>query len=93
RRRPWGHLLEGRFNPDLNRATPEQVCRAFAPWFDDLRLIGHDARYRLAGMDAEYRPEGVERLTPALRARLRQWPEEWLITRGYVLQGRKRDRG
>ncbi|HEU4754240.1 MAG TPA: class I SAM-dependent methyltransferase, partial [Armatimonadota bacterium] len=22
RRRPWGHLLEGRFNPDLNRATP-----------------------------------------------------------------------
>jgi SAM-dependent methyltransferase len=89
RRNPWGHLLEDRYHPDLNRATPAQVRHAFAPYFTDLRLLGHDRRCRLAGRDADYEPEGQTDLTRDRRERLSAWPEEWLTTRGYILQGRR----
>jgi SAM-dependent methyltransferase len=91
RRHPWGHLLEGRCHPDLNRATPEHVRDAFAPYFTDLRLLRHDRRCRIAGRDPDYEPEGLADLTPERRSRLAAWPEEWLTTRGYILQGRRPD--
>jgi SAM-dependent methyltransferase len=90
RRNPWGHLLDGQFHPSLNRATPDQVLEAFSPWFSDLELLGHDAQYRIAGRDPAYTPEGAEYLTPDLEARLAEYPREWLLTRGYLLQARNR---
>ena len=88
-RKPWGHLLEsGNFSP-LNRATPEDIVGAFAPWFSDLRILSHDRRHRVAGQDPDYEPEAEEQLTADLRERLAQYPREWLITRGFILQGYK----
>lgn len=89
RRNPWGHLLQGRYHPSLNRITPAQVEAAFSPWFSEVRLIGHDIRYRLKGKDADYQPEGEEYLTPELEARLQDYPRDWLLTRGFILQARR----
>jgi SAM-dependent methyltransferase len=90
RRDPWGHLLGGSYHPSLNRATPDEVVEAFAPWFRDLRLLRHDRDYRIAGSDPAFQTEGEELLTPDLRARLEEYPEELLLTRGYILQGVRR---
>jgi SAM-dependent methyltransferase len=87
---PWGHLAGGRCHPDLNRVTPDQVLEAFSPWFAGLRLLRHDREYRLAGQDPGYQPEGADLLTPELEARYRAYPREWLLTRGYILQGVRR---
>jgi len=89
RKRPWGHLLGGPFHPDLNRATPDQVAAAFAPYFADLRCTGHDRAYRLRGSHGDFEAEGHELLTPELAARLSDYPKDWLLTRGYVLQARR----
>jgi SAM-dependent methyltransferase len=89
-RNPWGHLLGGRYHPSLNRATPDQMKAAFAPYFDDVELLAHDRQYRIRGRDADYEPEGGQYLTPDLEARLADYPREWLLTRGYVLQGHRR---
>jgi SAM-dependent methyltransferase len=89
-RRPWSHLLEGSYHPDLNRKSPEQVRAAFAPYFEELQLLGHDRHHRIAGQDPDFEPEGADLLTPELRERLSNYPEEWLLTRGYILQGRRR---
>lgn len=90
RRQPWGHLLGGRAHPDLNRATPDQVVAAFSEHFVDLRCTGQDRRCRLRGRHPDFQPEGEELLTPELAARLGDYPREWLLTRGYVLQARRR---
>jgi SAM-dependent methyltransferase len=89
---PWGHLLgHRRVHPVLNRVRPEVVTEAFAPWFADLRVIGHDERHRVAGEDQGYAPEGESLLTPALYERLHDYPRSLLLTRGYFLVGFKRE--
>jgi SAM-dependent methyltransferase len=89
---PWGHLLgRRRVHPKLNRVRPEVVKAAFAPWFSDLRVIGHDERHRVSGEDQGYAPEGESLLTPALYERLCIYPRSLLLTRGYFLVGLKRE--
>jgi SAM-dependent methyltransferase len=90
RRMPWGHLRGGPFHPCLNRVTPTDAEAAFAPHFHPLRLLGHDRHYRMRGRDASFEPEGQEFLTPELAEQLHQYPAEWLLTRGYILQGDRR---
>ena len=47
-RRPWGHLLGGAFDPSLNGCSPDDILRAFAPYFDDLRaLVTHRFAHEL----------------------------------------------
>lgn len=95
RRRPWGHLLGGRSDPRLNRCTPLEVLLSFAPHFRDLRLRGHDHRHRhrhrhqhsTSDRDEGFTLEGEDLLGPELAARLSPLPREWLLTRGFTLQG------
>lgn len=87
RRMPWGHLRGGPYHPCLNRATPHQIVEAFTPHFAHLRILGHDRRYRLRDRDPRFVAEGQEALTPSLAAELAEYPREWLLTRGYILQG------
>jgi len=90
RRMPWGHLRGGPYHPCLNRATPTQVIEAFSPSFAHLRTLGHDRTYRLRDRDPRYVPEGKDDLSPDLAAQLAEYPREWLLTRGYILQGYRR---
>jgi SAM-dependent methyltransferase len=89
RRYPWGHLLGGRHDPCLNRISPEQAVEAFSHDFIDLRLHARDCKHRIAGKDSDYQPEAKEYLTPERQARLSQYPPELLLTRGYILWGRR----
>ncbi|MFN3652385.1 MAG: class I SAM-dependent methyltransferase [Armatimonadota bacterium] len=90
RSNPWGHLRGGPAHPALNRVRPEQVEQAFASRFDEIRVLRHDRRHRIAGLDPDFAPEGLELLTPELREELASYPEELLVTRGYILQARRR---
>ena len=87
--RPWGHLLGGAYDPSLNGCTPDEILRAFAPYFDDLQALGMDHAHHLMGQDPDYQPEGADLLDPALAARLAGVPRAWVLTRGFVLQGRR----
>lgn len=89
-RMPWGHLRGGPYHPCLNRATPTQITEAFTPHFAHLRVLGHDRNYRLRDRDPRFVPEGKEALTPDLAEQLAEYPREWLLTRGYILQGYRR---
>lgn len=90
RRMPWGHLRGGPYHPCLNRATPTQIIEAFTPHFAHLRVLGHDRDYRLRDRDPRFIPEGKEALTPEIAAELAEYPREWLLTRGFILQGYRR---
>jgi SAM-dependent methyltransferase len=90
RRHPWDHLVGGRYDPCLNRMTPEQVVRAFGHDFTDLCLLRRDRRHRILGQDPDYRPEAEGYLTPEWQVKLARYPREWLLTNGYVLRGRRR---
>jgi len=86
RREPWGHLLGGYYHPSLNRLSPAEMRHAFSPWFEELETLGHDREYRLSA-DPGFTQEGEELLSPELARRLEEYPREWLVTRGYILQG------
>jgi SAM-dependent methyltransferase len=88
---PWGHLLGRPVDPLLNRVKPGQVIEAFDSWFCDLRVLAHDANYRVEGEDEAYEAEEADLLTPELATRLAGLPRALLVTRGFVLVGRKRD--
>jgi len=90
RRMPWGHLRGGPYHPCLNRATPTAITGAYSPAFAHLRVLGHDHQYRLRDRDPRYVPEGKDSLTPEIAAQLAEYPREWLLTRGYILQGYRR---
>jgi SAM-dependent methyltransferase len=90
-RHPWGHLLGGKHDPRLNRCTPLEMLLSFAPHFRDLRLLGcdhqHRHQHRTSGEDEGFTLEGEDMLGPELAARLSRYPREWLLTRGFTLQG------
>jgi SAM-dependent methyltransferase len=90
RRHPWAHLVGGRYDPSLNRITPDQAVQALAADFTALRLHMPDRQHRIAGLDPDYKHEAEEYLTPELRAGLARYPRELMLTRGYILQGRRR---
>lgn len=90
RKDPWGHLLGGVYDRSLNRVTPARVAEAFSTCFDQVELLPHDRSHRIRGQDPDYEPEAAEFLAPEIRARLSEYPVEWLTTRGYILRGRRK---
>lgn len=74
----------------LNKLPPHDVVRAFEPYFGDIRLIPMDAKHRLRGIHPDFEWEAEELLSPTTANRLAHVPRKWLLSRTYVLQGRRK---
>lgn len=89
RQHPWGHL-RGKYNKrGLSKLRPEQMRAFFAPYFRVLSLYGIDARHNKQGIDPEFEYEHPELLSAELAHELRDYPRDLLLTRAYLIVGRK----
>jgi SAM-dependent methyltransferase len=89
---PWGHL-RGKYKPStrLNKVTPIQLCHSFSGYFDLVALWPVDKNHRKKGIDADFEFEREELLSGSLRDELlRVFPEELLLSRSYLVIGKKR---
>jgi len=89
KKRPWGHL-RGLYRTDpghLNGFSIDRMREAFSVHFEVLGIHAVGRNHVKKGVPG-YEPEGLELLTPALRAELSAFPEEWLLTRSFLLIGR-----
>lgn len=84
---PWGHIFSEK-NGDLNRKRPEEFAAAFEKYFDIIQIIGVDHKNNLYGTD-DFEFEGKEFLTEEWRSLLKDFPEQLLTTRAFLIQAIK----
>ncbi len=91
RRYPWGHLRGiYRTNPrHLNGVRVEAMRHLLAEHFEVLDVVPLAKNHARKG-EPDFAYEHPELLTPSLRSQLAGYPEEELLTRSYLLIGRKR---
>jgi SAM-dependent methyltransferase len=89
-RAPWGHLrgLHHARAGLLNEAPKETIAQEFARAFQVQRVVGLDAWHRPSS-DPKFSTERPDLLTPKLRAELSAYSDEALLTRNFLLVGRK----
>ena len=88
---PWGHL-RGIHSTDpghLNQVAVGSVRRLFCCWFELIQCVGVGANHARQGMDPGFEYERPDLLTPELRAELSQYDAEQLLTRSYLVIGRR----
>jgi ubiquinone/menaquinone biosynthesis C-methylase UbiE len=91
-RYPWGHL-RGKYRPRaaLNKITPTEMRDLFSNYFELIGLyqVGEDHSKNDVG--SSFRYERQDLLSESIRNELRAYPTELLLTRSYLIVGRKRD--
>ncbi len=88
RAQPWGHLRGLYPTQGLNRLRPEDIQTAFERAFRVEALYHVDARHAKQEQDADFQPEGLDLLTPDIRAELADYPEDLLLTRAFLIVAR-----
>lgn len=89
---PWGHL-RGKYQTDLNqlnRVKIDTVSQLFSSWFEPINLFQVDEDHSKKRVDAEFKYEREDLLTPEIRDELRNFSDEELLTRSYLIVGKKR---
>jgi SAM-dependent methyltransferase len=90
-RYPWGHL-RGKYKgrSGLNKITPTGMRNVFLRYFDLIGLyqIGRDNSKK--GIDGNFHYERQELLSESIRNELKDFPLELLLTRSYLIIGRKK---
>jgi len=95
--RPWGHLLG---DPDvalhlglsgtyLNKMLPSDIVKNLSNSFHSVSVFQVDRDHRKKGIDPDFSYEGERLLAPDLENRLSPIPREILLTRAYLLVGRR----
>lgn len=95
--RPWGHLLG---DPDvalhlglsgtyLNKMLPSDTVKDLSNNFHSVSVFQVDKDHRKKGIDSAFSYEGERLLAPDLENRLSPIPREVLLTRAYLLVGRR----
>lgn len=91
-RHPWGHLRgAGGTHVFLNRATPSDIAGCFARHFSVTAQYAVDVAHRKQGVDPGFTYERQDLLSADLQAEFRDYPPDILLTRAYLVVGRKRD--
>lgn len=90
---PWGHI-RGKYRPraDLNKLYPGQMQNLFSEYFNIIGFYGVDKHHRRKGVNANYISEGHDFYSESIRDELRAFSRELLLTRGYLIIGRRKDR-
>jgi hypothetical protein len=89
-RYPWAHLRGMHsVNPrHLNSVRVGPMREMFGRWFEDVAVTPLARNHAKKG-EPDFSYEHPELLSAALRDELREYPEEELLTRSYLLTGRK----
>lgn len=86
---PWGHL-RGKFEtPGLNKITPNEVEDHFVRYFGSTALHQVDKSLRKRRRNSDFQYERSDLLSESIRRELESFPIELLLTRGYLITGRK----
>jgi ubiquinone/menaquinone biosynthesis C-methylase UbiE len=89
-RYPWGHL-RGRYETyGLNKLTPAEIHNYFSKYFDILALHQTDINHRKRTNDSNFVFEREDLLSQNIRTELQAFSEDVLLTRGYLIIGRKK---
>lgn len=87
---PWGHLYGKYETCGLNKLTPDEIQNHFSRYFNLIALCQVDENNRKKGCDSDFQFEREELLTDDIRNELRAFPLELLLTRAYLIIGRKK---
>ncbi len=95
--RPWGHLLGdqdvahhlGLSGTYLNKMLPGDIVRDISNNFHSVSVFQVDKDHGKKGIDSSFSYEGETLLTPELENRLSPISREVLLTRAYLLVGRR----
>ena len=95
--RPWGHLLGdpnvalhlGLSGTYLNKMLPSDIVKSLSNSFHSVSVLQVDKDHRKKGIDRAFSYEGESLLAPDLENRLSPIPREILLTRAYLLVGRR----
>jgi SAM-dependent methyltransferase len=89
-RYPWGHL-RGKYKArGLNRITPTEVHDSFSEYFEIIGLYQMDKNHLRKGRDIGFQYEREDLLSANIRNELAAFPIELLLTRAYLIVGRKK---
>jgi ubiquinone/menaquinone biosynthesis C-methylase UbiE len=91
---PWGHL-RGKYVPrkaKLNKLTPTAMRGAFSKYFGIAGMYQIDRNHRKKGVDSSFQFDREEQLlSESIRNELGTFPRELLLTRSYIIVGRKKN--
>jgi SAM-dependent methyltransferase len=86
---PWGHLRGKYRMPFLNEVTPNEVMELFKRHFHSVQLYQADRNHRKNGVDPDFQLERPDLLTDDVRAELQDYSTELLLTRNYLVTGKR----
>lgn len=86
---PWGHLREKYETSGLNKLTPSKIKYYFSKYFEIIGFYGMDKKYRKKEIDEDFQYEKKDLLKGRIKKELLNFPEELLLTRGYLIIGKK----
>jgi SAM-dependent methyltransferase len=89
---PWGHLRNKYKTRDLNKFTPSVMQNYFSKYFDVLALYHLDKNHNKRGIDTAFRFEREELLSESIKDELRSFPRDLLLTRTFLIIGRKKEK-
>jgi len=95
--RPWGHLLGdqdvanhlGLSGTYLNKMLPSDIVKDLSNNLHSVSVFQVDKDHRKKGVDSAFSYEGERLLVPDLESRLSPISREVLLTRAYLLVGRR----
>jgi len=89
---PWGHL-RGKYqtNPNhLNQIRIESVSKIISSCFELINIFQVSKDHSKKGVDEGFRYEREDLLTPWIRNELKEFSREELLTRSYLIVGKKK---
>jgi SAM-dependent methyltransferase len=87
---PWSHL-KGKYKIDnLNRLLPNEIKQNFSKYFDIIAFHQVDKNNNKKEIDDDFQFEGKELLSDNMQKELNNYPIDLLLTRGYLLIGKKK---
>lgn len=94
RKNPWGHL-RGKYQTSpnhLNKVTIEALLTYFSFWFEIINTFQVSKDHSKNGVNETFSYEEEGLLTPDIRKELKNYSNEQLLTRSYLVIGRKKDK-
>lgn len=89
---PWGHL-RGKYQTDpnhLNQVTIDTVSKFFSSFFELNNIFQVSKDHSKKGVDETFSFERKDLLTPDIRNELKNYSDEQLLTRSYLIVGSKK---